>query len=361
MKEVIEDSLIWCEMEEEITSLSRFSVIPEAQDDPEAPACRSATHPHRYTLLTVFHHGLFDGQTTINISSIFIETLNLILDGKIVDDSVMKGVFLPGGKFPQIEKTLLSNNDPNTIPEKSLSNQPVILKGFPPPGGHSPTTIFIFNTVESDAMAIIKAACKREGVTFHSVVMAAHQTATMELLQSSGVQDDTATFCVNMATDLRRYMAENTLPIHGLHISRSKMFIETNNNTQKSGFWEFARNIEIQKRKVLNSQDLLHQIVATEKGHTGEDSLPETFDYGITALREIETAPNRFVQVTGATLYVFVHNTLFMSFLTYLIGRQKYVFTFSCASNLMAKKTAKMLLDKTLHILQKRASPNERL
>ncbi|KAG0730448.1 hypothetical protein GWK47_028242 [Chionoecetes opilio] len=177
----------------------------------------------------------------------------------------------------------------------------------------------------------------------------------MELLQSSGVQDDTATFCVNMTTDLRRYMAENTLPIHGLHTGRSKMFIETN-NTQKSEFWDLARNIEKKKNiTLLHSQDLLRQMVAVEKSHLEEESSPQIFDYGIAALRAQENAPSNIVQVMGGISYIFVHNTFMMSFFSYFICRGRYVFAFSYASNLLAEKTAGMLKVKTFQILEKRS------
>lgn len=356
LKEVIRESFAWYGMKEEITSLNRFSVIPEPQEDPGASPCRSATHPHRYTVLATFHHALFDGLTSLDILQLFMRTLHQVLDGRIVDDSVKKGVFESNEYIKKVREEILANEGQNMIVEQRPCKPPVILKGFSPPGGHTPTTNFIFKSVEPDALAIIKSACKREGVTFHTALMAGYQSATMELLQASGVQENRTTFCVNMSTDLRRYMAKKTLPIHGLHAAVTKMFIDIN-NAQQCGFWDLARNIEREKTRYLSSQEVFLQMAAAENSYPGNEPPPPTFDYGISALWGTGADSSNIVQVTGPVVYGFLHNSPIMSFLSYTIYRGRYAFTFSYASDLLAEKTAVALMDKTFHILQDKCRP----
>ena len=354
MKQVVKETFTWYGMEEEITSLYGFTIIPEAQNDPGGPPRRSDTHPYRYTILLIFHHALFNGFTAYHIFHVFIRTLNHVLDDRLIDDSVKQGEFVSNAEINALEKEILSNSNQNVMPEESL-HTPVILKGFPPPGGQNPSTNFLFKNVEPDGMATIKDACKREGVTLHTALMAAHQTATINLLQESGVQEDTVTFCVNMPTDLRRYLAKRSLTVQGLFAATIKIFIETN-ITQRCSLWNLGRYIEEKKKKYIDSKEIIRQLVAQRMA--AKESQPVCgppslkFDYAISSIPLIVSDSSNIVQVIGGNFYVFVHNTYNMSFLTYQSYNGRYVFTFSYASNFLAEKTAVMLLDKTFHILQ---------
>ena len=351
VKQVVKETFTWYGMKEEITSLHGFIIIPQAQNG--APPRCSPTHPYHYTILLIFHHALFDGITWYNISHVFIRTLNQVLYGRLINDSVKQGELVSNEEINELEE-ILANSSQNIIPKESLY-KPVILKSFPPPGGQNPSTNFLFKNVEPDGMATIKDACKREGVTLHTALMAAHQTATINLLQESGVQEDTVTFCVNMPTDLRRYLAKRSLTVQGLFAATIKIFIETN-ITQRCSLWNLGRYIEEKKKKYIDSKEIIRQLVAQRMA--AKESQPVCgppslkFDYAISSIPLIVSDSSNIVQVIGGNFYVFVHNTYNMSFLTYQSYNGRYVFTFSYASNFLAEKTAVMLLDKTFHILQ---------
>ncbi|XP_042890314.1 uncharacterized protein LOC122265205 [Penaeus japonicus] len=234
--------------------LWRAVFMPGNGSDGDASSARGPSHlqevrarfPHQSHLFLPIHHSFVGGPTMPLIVQRLVELLNDVLAGRPIDDSRQLGVLVPSTEIDAAKRRIREEleRDParlEALKEETLAcdSEPILLKAFPRPGG-APSSGHVLRDVSPALLQKFTAKCKSEGVTFNSGLQAVINTALVEVVTEAGLQQDTFSLSINLATDLRRYMNRNPLEVLGLHVWPTVHRVATPARVRDC-FWQYCR------------------------------------------------------------------------------------------------------------------------
>jgi len=144
--------------------------------------------PHQYNLIFGFHHSITDGTSNMKIIGLFIQLLNSVINGDVINDEIQLGYHDDGSQTIRLQNEKKKELDEN--PEytekkmkefKSKIKFPFFIQAYPPEEGVKPCTLNTNYDLDKDSTARFIKRCKAEGVSVHSGFCAMANAAIVEL------------------------------------------------------------------------------------------------------------------------------------------------------------------------------------
>ncbi|XP_042889430.1 uncharacterized protein LOC122264550 isoform X2 [Penaeus japonicus] len=343
---------------------ARLIPVPE-----DAPCCLpevKAAFPHQYDFVFLPHHAISDGNTmTVTLRSL-TKLLDDVIAGKNIEDEEPIGLLGDYKEVEDLDAAIIREMEKepgrlHTLMEEALAcdTMPVILKAFPPPGG-KPATRCVLRNVEEEVLSRFRTACKANGVSFNSGMEALVNTAIVEMVRDAGVEGESHSISINLATDLRRYMKRRPLPILGLFVRPTVHRVETPVNV-RGHFWDYTKKLHQKVSGLLASSEALRQdvvrrmtlpAVSAEEYYAGPP-LPLR-DYGLTNLGDftrIIPGVGEHLQLTNITMFAAIHLSVYMMLHQIYTFRGYSPYTLSYDTSYMSEHTANILADAVLELM----------
>ncbi|XP_042890312.1 uncharacterized protein LOC122265203 [Penaeus japonicus] len=351
--------------------LWRAVFMPGNGSDGDASSASGPSHlqevrarfPHQSRLALPIHHSFVGGPTMPLITQRLVELLNDVLAGRPIDDSRQLGVLVPSTEIDAAKRRIREEleRDParlEALKEETLAcdSEPILLKAFPRPGG-APSSGHVFRDVSPALLQKFTAKCKSEGVTFNSGLQAVINTALVEVVTEAGLQQDTFSLSINLATDLRRYMNRNPLEVLGLHVRPTVHRVATPARVRDC-FWQYCRAMHGPLSGLIRSGLALQQEVVREMTqrpvdlhHFYKNPPPVVRDYGLASVGDLTSlirGEGDHLQLTDILMTSASHRII------YPMLHQIYTFRGLCPysvgydTSYMSHDTASSIADKVL-------------
>ncbi|CAL4086340.1 unnamed protein product [Meganyctiphanes norvegica] len=330
--------------------------------------------PYQYYIFFYGHHGFIDGTTGALVTRFAIDNLNAVLAGKHIDDRVQLCQARKGdeiiAKKVKLKESL--KNDPEWFQiekERLLSTfkTPLLNEAFPAPNVSTTKTLNLIRTGNPVVLKAFYKQCKSAGVSITNGLVAAVNTAIVEMVRDAGIVRDHYHLTLNTNVDLRRYMNISPQTATGMFVGAMHQSMHPTKNVREE-FWEHAKFIHKESVALLKGDGALIESVIREMAIPRVDP-DEVFNSTKSTIYQRDYTFNNLMDITPvfydpkrhkhavitnfiATQALHNFNPMMFSFVTY---RGVTQFTLSYATNFMTQETAEELMDRTELIVRDKA------
>ncbi|XP_042890313.1 uncharacterized protein LOC122265204 [Penaeus japonicus] len=302
-----------------------------------------ARFPHQSRLVLPVHHSFMGGPTMPLIVQRLVELLNDVLAGRPIDGSRQLGVLVPSTEIDAAKRRI----------RRSWRGT---RRAFPEARG-APSSGHVLRDVSPALLQKFTAKCKSEGVTFNSGLQAVINTALVEVVTEAGLQQDTFSLSINLATDLRRYMNRNPLEVLGLHVRPTVHRVATPARVRDC-FWQYCRAMHGPLSGLIRSGLALQQEVVREMTQRPVDPHryfatppPVLRDYGLTNVGDLTSlirGEGDHLQLTDILMASAAHRFLYPMLHQIYTFRGYCPYSISYDTSYMSQDTANIIADKVL-------------
>ncbi|KAK3858404.1 hypothetical protein Pcinc_035403 [Petrolisthes cinctipes] len=357
----------------------RAWVVPRGPDVPcPMPELRTSL-PHQYDVAMSIHHGLGDGLDAGLVTKCLIDILSKILSGQSVDDTPL-GIINNKDDVKilkeKVRQKLLVDPERIDVVRRTLpppQHKPLLLQIAPKPGISKSSTETVSRTLHKEVVTNFKQWVKDTGITYNSGLVAAVNTALVELAIAEGFKQDTFNIMLGMNITIRRYLPKSSVYRFGPYNTNLSLPSSVRRDV-KENFWEYARQLHHDLMTGIKSGLALEQEVVRNLGQpllspeeTAALPQPHVHDFAISNLGDISaglTAESNHLQVTNVLSTNVIHNWFWSNLQIICTYRGQTYYSLCYDTQYLTHDTASRFLDQIVSVVKEvsgtKASPTLR-
>ncbi|KAK4328860.1 hypothetical protein Pmani_000751 [Petrolisthes manimaculis] len=250
--------------------------------------------PHQYALVIHIHHGQCDGYDVIKSQLWFSDILDDILSGRRINETPLctyRENDDVKSLMEQVKIRLLE--DPHKIDsirrtQPSEDRTPLLMKIAGKPQIPETSTGYVIRTFIPQVMNKFQEKAKAAGISFNSSLIAAINTAFVELATEAGLSQDAYEVTFGHIISLRIYLEKSTTHRSGLYGKMHNHSSTLSKNT-RDNFWEYATQLHQELRSAIKTGLVLQQPEMTPDEIVA-NTCPTLYDYTLSNMSTLISA-----------------------------------------------------------------------
>lgn len=320
--------------------------------------------PHQYIFVFSAHHALGDGINDAFMLASIVHILENVLSGEPVDrEQVAELTDKKDLKLlkQRMKDNLLSNEKRleevrNSLPTPDKT--PLLQKIFNKPGNTPAGCKHVPHNIEIPTLEQFQVRCKQAGASLNSSVLAAVNTAIVELAKESGMDQATYTVTANVQVNLRNLLETPSIFQTGPLNYRLSFSSQVDNNV-KNSFWKYCKTLHQELRSHFKSGLALEQAIVTEIDQSEKpleeyfsNPSPVLYDYGHTNPGSIYfDQDNKNVYVRDVFVYSLVQNFCHSNYHHFTQFNDRCWYMISYDTRYMNEEMVNKLADKIVAVM----------
>ncbi|KAK3864236.1 hypothetical protein Pcinc_030056 [Petrolisthes cinctipes] len=265
--------------------------------------------PHQYALVLHIHHGHCDGYDVIKSLVWFSDILDDILSGRPINETPLCTYRENDdieSLMEQVKIRLLEDPQKIDLIRRALPSAdrtPLLMKISGKPQIPEASTGYVNRTFIPQVMNKFQEKAKAAGISFNSSIIAAINTALVELATEAGLSQDTYEITFGHIISLRNYLEKSATHRSGLYGKRHIHSSTLSKNT-RDNFWEYATQLHQELRSAIKTRLALQQDVVSTMDNPEmtpdevvANTCPTLYDYSLSNMsKPISAGVNKLAE-----------------------------------------------------------------
>ncbi|CAL4236772.1 unnamed protein product, partial [Meganyctiphanes norvegica] len=322
--------------------------------------------PYQYYFMLLFNHGIFDGQSVAMVYFRLLELLGDMQTGKNYMGRMPFGTYTNGVELRDIKTNLKKQleNDPETLQNEkeileSTIKTPLLNEVFSIPESNLASSKYTHYVLEDNIHQSFLQKCKSHAVKISSGVVAAINTAIVEMVKDAGLQKDGYHLSVMQNVDMRRYTKSNPMTTMGFFGGKIHQSYHIDSNIREN-FWDHSKEINSRTSELLKKngpilqeavrQLTLHPYDANVKRGPAQMEWDYTFNNVLDVTPHLSD-PTQLLTVTDVLPINMTHNFIPFQIMFHTfrgIARLSLSYSTNCVTDDMAHE----LMERVLNVVR---------